>query len=39
MLENKLEAFKDIEPYSDEKVRETLKWLETNEEFARGGKN
>lgn len=36
MLENKLEAFKDIEPYSDEKVRETLKWLETNEEFARG---
>ena len=36
MLENKLEAFKDIEPYSDEKVRDTLKWLETNKEFTRG---
>ena len=36
MLENKLEVFKDIEPYSDKKVKETLKWLETNEEFARG---
>ncbi|MDC9723547.1 MAG: hypothetical protein PSN34_12365 [Urechidicola sp.] len=36
MLASEIEAFKDIEPYSDEKVRETLKWLETNEEFIRG---
>lgn len=36
MLIDEKEAFKGIEPYSDTKVRETLKWLETNEEFING---
>lgn len=35
MLIEEIEAFKSIAPYNDQKVRETLKWLETNEEFIR----
>jgi len=30
------EGFKAIQPYTDQQVLETLKWLETNEEFIRG---
>lgn len=36
MLKSKIEGFKDIEPYSDKKVIETLSWLKTNEEFVKG---
>jgi len=36
MLARDKEMFKDIEPYSKKKVEETLRWLETNEEFIRG---
>ena len=36
MLSREKDLFKDIEPYSKEKVNETLRWLETNEEFIKG---
>ena len=36
MLAKEREEFKDIEPYSEKKVKETLRWLESNDEFIRG---
>jgi len=36
MLKSKIEAFKDIEPYSEQKVKKTLEWLEANDEFVKG---
>ena len=31
-----IESFKSIAPYTDKQVLDTLKWLETNEEFING---